>query len=164
MQFQFFFILLCRVNDKTTMKVTEQTRIQLGRALRRIAEKFPADANTSLLTDIHLRVTQETGELMAFDDDDNEIMRCIIEQWIDNKDDDFYEQITSIIRKSIEQQKSQIEALGIMKPYSLILEDEEKETISELYMVDDDMVIIDPDLMEDLDKDLDDFLEKLLKD
>lgn len=164
MQFQFFFILLCRVNDKTTMKVTEQTKIQLGRALRRIAEKFPADANTSLLTDIHLRVTQETGELMAFDDEDNEIMRCIIEQWIDNKDDDFYEQITSIIRKSIEQQKSQIEALGIMKPYSLILEDEEKETISELYMVDDDMVIIDPDLMEDLDKDLDDFLEKLLKD
>ena len=146
------------------MKVTEQTRIQLERAIRKIAEKFPADADTSLLTDIHLRVTQETGELMAFDDDDNEIMRCIIEQWIDNKDDDFYEQITSIIRKSIEHQKAQIEALGIMKPYSLILEDEEKETISELYMVDDDMVIIDPDLMENLDKDLDDFLEKLLKD
>ena len=146
------------------MKVTEQTKIQLERAIRKIAEKFPADADTSLLTDIHLRVTQESGELMAFDDDDNEIMRCIIEQWIDNKDDDFYEQITSIIRKAIEQQKAQIEALGIMKPYSLILEDEEKEPISELYVVDDDMVIIDPDLMEDLDKDLDDFLEKLLKD
>lgn len=164
MQFQFFFILLYRVNDKKMMKVTEQTKIQLERAIRKIAEKFPADADTSLLTDIHLRVTQESGELMAFDDDDNEIMRCIIEQWIDNKDDDFYEQITSIIRKAIEQQKAQIEALGIMKPYSLILEDEEKEPISELYVVDDDMVIIDPDLMEDLDKDLDDFLEKLLKD
>ena len=146
------------------MKVTEQTRIQLERAIRRIAEKFPANPETSLLTDIHLRVTQETGELMAFDDDDNEVMRCIIEQWIDNKDEDFYEQVASIIRKAIEQQKAQIEALGIMKPYSLILEDEEKETISELYVVDDDMVIIDPDLMENLDKDLDDFLEKLLKD
>ncbi len=164
MQIQFFFILLYRVNNKTMMKVTEQTKIQLERAIRRIAEKFPANPETSLLTDIHLRVTQETGELMAFDDDDNEIMRCIIEQWIDNKDEDFYEQITSIIRKTIEQQKAQIEALGIMKPYSLILEDEEKETISELYVVDDDMVIIDPDLMENLDKDLDDFLEKLLKD
>lgn len=164
MQFQFFFILLYRVIDKTMMKVTEQTKIQLERAIRRIAEKFPADTDTSLLTDIHLRVTQESGELMAFDDDDNEIMRCIIEQWIDNKDENFYEQITSIIRKAIEQQKAQIEALGIMKPYSLILEDEEKEPISELYVVDDDMVIIDPDLMEDLDKDLDDFLEKLLKD
>lgn len=164
MQFQFFFILLYRVNDKTMMKVTEQTKIQLERAIRRIAEKFPADAETSLLTDIHLRAVQDTGELMAFDDDDNEIMRCIIEQWIDNKDEDFYEQITSTIRKVIEQQKAQIEALGILKPYSLILEDEEKEPISELYVVDDDMVIIDPDLMEDLDKDLDDFLEKLLKD
>ena len=25
------------------------------------------------MTDIHIRVAQETGELMAFDDDDNEI-------------------------------------------------------------------------------------------
>ena len=146
------------------MKATEQTLQQIERAIRKISEKFPVTDEATQMTDIHLRVTQESGELMAFDDDDNEIMRCIIEQWIDNKDDDFYEQITSIIRKAIEQQKAQIEALGIMKPYSLILEDEEKEPISELYVVDDDMVIIDPDLMEDLDKDLDDFLEKLLKD
>ena len=37
-----------------------------------------------------------------------------------------------------------------------------KENIAELYVVDDDTVIIDPDLMEGLDKDLDEFLEKLL--
>jgi hypothetical protein len=101
---------------------------------------------------------------MAFDDDDNEITRCIVEQWIDNKDDDFYEAITPIIRKCIEKQKQLVESLGILRPYSLVLEDDEKESVAELYVVDDDLVIIDTDMMQDLDKDLDDFLKKLLKD
>ena len=146
------------------MKATEQTLQPIERAIRKIADKFPADPESSLLTDIHIRVTQETGELMAFDDDDNEITRCIVEQWIDNKDDDFYEAITPIIRKCIEKQKQLVEGLGILRPYSLVLEDDEKESVAELYVVDDDLVIIDTDMMQDLDKDLDDFLKKLLKD
>ena len=146
------------------MKATEQTLQQIERAIRKIADKFPADPESSLLTDIHIRVTQETGELMAFDDDDNEITRRIVEQWIDNKDDDFYEAITPIIRKCIEKQKQLVEGLGILRPYSLVLEDDEKESVAELYVVDDDLVIIDTDMMQDLDKDLDDFLKKLLKD
>ena len=164
MQFQKFFILLYRINKKMIMKATEQTLQQIERAIRKIAEKFPDDAETSLMTDIHIRVTQESGELMAFDDDDNEITRCIVEQWIENKDDDFYEQITPIMRKCVEKNKKMIDSMGILKPFSVVLEDDEKESIAELYMVDDDMVIIDPDLMIDLDKDLDSFLDKLLKD
>lgn len=146
-----------------TMKATEQTLQQLERAIRKIAEKFPMSNNTPAMTDIHIRVTQETGELMVFDDDDNEITRCIVEQWIDNKDDNFYEQITSIIRRSIEKQKKLADNMGILKPYSFVLEDDDKENIGELYVVDDDTVIIDTELMADLDKDLDDFFNKLIK-
>lgn len=146
------------------MKATEQTIQQIERAIRKIAEKFPAEAEPSLLTDIHIRVTQESGELVAFDDEDNEITRCVVEQWIDNKDDDFYEQITPVVRKCIDQQKELVEGMGLLKPYSLVLEDDEKDNIAELYMVDDDLVIIDPDMMQDLDEDLDNFLENLLKD
>ena len=36
--------------------------------------------------------------------------------------------------------------------------------VAELYLVDDELVIIDPDLMTDLDDDLNAFLENLLKD
>ena len=145
------------------MKATEQTLQQIERAIRKIAEKFPAKDDATLMTDIHIRVTQETGELMAFDDDDNEITRCVVEQWIDNKDDDFYDQIASIIRRCLDKQKSLVEHMGILKPYSFVLEDDDKESAGELYVVDDDTVIIDTELMADLDKDLDDFFEKLLK-
>ena len=145
------------------MKATEQTLQQIERAIRKITEKFPVKEDASMLTDIHIRVTQDTGELMAFDDDDNEITRCVVEQWIDNKDDDFYDQIASIIRRCLDKQKSLVEHMGILKPYSFVLEDDDKESAGELYVVDDDTVIIDTELMADLDKDLDDFFDKLLK-
>ena len=114
------------------------------------------------MTDIHIRVTQETGELTAFDDD-NEITRCIVEQWIDNKDDNFYEQVTPVIRRVIDHQKTAAESLGILKPYSFVLEDDDKEPVSELYVVDDDLAIMDTELMAGLDKDLNEFFEKLLR-
>ena len=60
--------------------------------------------------------------------------------------------------------KDTIEQMSILKPFSFVLENDDKESMAELYLVDDEMVIIDPDLMEGLDEDLDAFLEKLLKD
>lgn len=145
------------------MKATEQTTQQIERSIRKIAQKFPESEDTSLLTDIHLRVSQDSGELVAFDDDDNEITRCVVEQWIDNKDDDFYDSVTLIMRGILKKMYDTVDHLGIMKPYSIVLEDDEKENIAELYVADDDTVIVGGDIMKDLDKDLDHFLDDLLK-
>lgn len=146
------------------MKANEQTLQQIERILRKTAEKFPASDNPSLMTDIHLRVTQETGELVIYNDDDSEVTRCVVEQWIDNKDENFYKEITSILRRSIEKLKNVTENLGLLKPFSYVLENDDKETVAELYVVDDDTVIIDEELMANLDQDLDNFFQKLLKD
>ena len=146
------------------MKATEQTLQQIERTIRKTTDKFPADPNTSVMTDIHVRVFQDSGELITFDDSDEEITRGLVEQWIDNTDDDFYSAIPPIILKCIEHQKELVEKMGIMKPFTFVLENDEKEPIEELYIVDDDLVIIDDDMMQDLDKDLDEFLDNLLKD
>lgn len=145
------------------MNTNEQTLQQIERAIRKIADKFPATEEASIMTDIHIRVNQETGEMVAFNDDDNEINRCVVEQWINNTEDNFYDQIVSVIRKSLMKHKDIIEQMSILKPFSFVLENDDKESIEELYLVDDETVIIDPDLMEGLDEDLDAFLEKLLK-
>lgn len=143
------------------MKATEQTIKQVERAIRKIAQKFPANDDTSLLTDIHIRVLQESGELLAFDDDDQEITRCVVEQWIDNKDEDFYDQTAIILRNIFKRIHSEVDNLGIIKPYSFVLENDDKENIAELYIADDDTVIIGGDLMAGLEKDLDDFINDL---
>lgn len=144
------------------MEATEQTFQQIERTIGKVADKFPQTDEAILLTDIHLRVNQDTGEFVAFDDDDKEITRSVIEQWIGNTDNDFYDSIIPTIRKCIDRQKVAIDNMSILKPYSFVLEDEDKEALAELYVVDDDTVIIDPELMAGLDKDLNDFLDDLL--
>ena len=146
------------------MKATEQTLQQVERALRKVAEKFPSTEEATLLTDIHIRVNQDTGELMVYDDDDTELTRCVVEQWIDNKEDSFYEDVTNTLRLLLNAHKQQAEQMSILKPYSFVLEDDDRENIAELYLVDDDTVIIDEELMAGLDKDLNEFLSNLLKD
>lgn len=146
------------------MKASEQTVQQIERAIRKISQKFPFSEDSSVLTDIHLRVVQESGEILAYNDDDEEITRCVIEEWIDNKDDDFYDEITPILRQVIKKMSKTVDNLGIMKPYSFVLEDDEKENIAELYVADDDTIIINGELMEGLDKDLDSFFSELMKD
>ena len=57
---------------------------QVERFIKKIAQKFPAQPSNeenAVLTDIHVRVSQDSGELLAFDDDDTEITRCVVEQW-----------------------------------------------------------------------------------
>lgn len=145
------------------MKATEQTQQQIERFVKKIAQKFPQSQEASQLTDIHIRVTQESGEMMAFDDDENEITRCVVEQWIDNKDEDFYDQVLLILRNQFKRLRKTIDDFGILKPYSLVLENDDKESMGELYLADDDTVIVSGDLMEGLDKELDDFFNDLMK-
>lgn len=145
------------------MKASEQTTQQIERFLKKIAQKFPLNEETSLVTDIHVRVSQESGEMVAFDDDDKEITRCVVEQWIENNDEDFYESVHDILTTTFASMSKTLDNLGILKPYSFVLENDEKEGIAELYLADDDTIIIGKDLMEGLDTDLDTFFDSLMK-
>ncbi|WP_337385808.1 hypothetical protein [Prevotella sp.] len=145
------------------MKPSEQTTQQIERFLKKIAQKFPANEDTSLVTDIHVRVSQDSGEMVAFDDDDKEITRCVVEQWIGNTDEDFYDNVERVLHNTIKAFDVVADNLGILKPYSFVLENDDKEAVGELYIADDDTVIIGKDLMEGLDSDLDSFLDTLLK-
>ena len=144
------------------MNTNEQTTQKIERFLGKIIQKFPEDAESGVMTDLHIKVVQDSGELLAFDDDEQEITRCVVDQWIDNKDDDFYPQVAHLLREAIVSMKDKMENLGIMKPYSFVMENHDGEHVSELYVVDDDTVIIGGDLMQGLEKELDDFLDRLL--
>lgn len=145
------------------MGYTEQTQQQIERFLRKVAQKFTAKESDMPMTDIHLRASQDSGDLMAFDDDDNEISRCVISTWIENKSDNFYQEIAYTLRSELNRMKDTIDNLSIMKPFSFILENDEKNNIAELYLVDDDLVMIGGNLMQGLDEDLDNFLQNILK-
>lgn len=145
------------------MKATEQTLQQTARFIRKVVQKFPFSEDEAVFTDIHVRVSQDSGEMLAFDDDEHEISRCVIDQWIENKDENFFDDVTATLRSELKKMSEQIDAMGIMKPFSFVLEDDEREPVAELYVADDDTVIIGGELMEDLDEDLDDFFNELFE-
>ena len=94
------------------MTETEQTRQQIERFLKKVAQKFMASGCDMPMTDIHLRASQDSGDLMAFDDSDNEITRCVIDQWIDNKSDDFYQEAAVVLRSELNRMRDTVESLS----------------------------------------------------
>jgi len=146
------------------MEATEHSIQQIERAIRKVAEKFPENREATVMTDIHLRVTQESGELVAFDDEDNEINRAVIEQWIDNKEEDFYISVTDVLRNVLHSSMQEtVEHMSIIRPFSFVLENDDHEHIAELYCADGDTIILGGELLSNLDNDLDEFFEKLFK-
>lgn len=146
------------------MKASERTIQQIKRAIGKIAAKFPEDAEPTPMTDIFLRVNQDTGDMLAFDDNDHELNRCVIEDWISNNDETFFADVERTLRRCLSDMRPTLLKMGILKPFTFTLADEEGESLTELYIVDDDTFIVGDGIMKDLDKDLNDFLEKLMKD
>jgi len=146
------------------METSEKVIQQIKRVITKIVGKYPAGGEILPATDIILQVNQETGDLLAFNDNDEELTRCVIDEWIGNTDENFYEEIGKVIGKCLNEMRPTLLSIGIMKPFTFTLADEERETFSELYIVDNDTFMLGNDIMESLDKELDDFFNNLMKD
>ena len=146
------------------MKASQQTIQQIERALRKVAGKFPEDAEP-LFTDIHLLVNPYTGEIRTYNDDDEERDRCVVEQWIKSPQENFYDEVAPILSSCIEGMRPTLEKMSILRPFSFVLIDEDHETVQDLVIIDnEETMVIDGNLLEGLEEELDDFLKKLLSD
>jgi hypothetical protein len=133
----------------------------LDDALSAIVRRYPAGADDPVMSDVLIQVNGDTGQLTIYDDDDNEIYSAIVEEWIGQDDTT---EVAAVIRKHLASHKTEVDALSLLKPYSFLLVDEDKETLAELYLVDDQLMVFDSQqLMQGLDQDLDNFLEQLMK-
>lgn len=116
------------------------------------------------MTDIHLLVSNYTGEIRTFNDDDEELDRCIVEEWIKNPHEEFYEEIVPVLRRCIENLRPNILKMSIMQPFSFVLIDEDHETLQDLVIIDsEETVVLDSTLLNDLEEDLNAFLKQLLE-
>ena len=144
------------------MKATQQTIQQIQRAIRKVADKFPASADP-VLTDIHLQVKPESGELLAYNDEMEELTRIVVDQWLEPTEEDLYEAASVAIKQSISTLRNEVEHMSILHPFSFVMMGEDGETMSDLYVVDDDTLILDTELLKGLDEELDAFLADLMK-
>lgn len=137
---------------------------QIQRALRHVAGRFPQDKEP-VLTDIILRVFPHSGEVRFYDDEENELMRIVIEEWIHgSRQADFYDKVIPVLRQAISEVRAEVvDKMSLLRPYTFVMQDEDGETLTDLYIVDEqDTVIISGNLLEGVDDDLDDFFQKLM--
>jgi len=147
------------------MSNNSQTLQILKEGFDEVAKRFPTGSESMIMTDILIQVIPESGQINIFDDDDNEIYSSIVEAWVGDGEDDYINEVKEGLKDYIQSQAEQLDNLSILKPYSFVMIDEDKETIEELRLVDDQLIVLDSEsLMQDLDKDLDDFFEKLMAD
>lgn len=147
------------------MKLSTCSHSLIESALKEAVNKFANNCEQTVVTDIHLLPKQGSGELIIFDDDDEELARTVIEEWGNYDRDDFYENVERILRLDINKvrEEGKLDDLNLMKPYSFVLVDEEKETIAELLLMDDETFLVDDELLKGLDEELDKFLKDLLE-
>ena len=66
---------------------------------------------------------------------------------------------TAIQRANVD---GDLERLAVWMPYSFVLVDEERETITDLLLIDNDTLLVTDSLLQGLDEELNVFLEKLM--
>ena len=148
------------------MNVSEKTRAAISSSIKEALCGYVTGDENSFVTDIHLQPKQESGELLIFNDDDEELARTIIDEWVDCDTDDFLSEVEPILRSEIVALNDQgyFEKLSLLKPYSFVLVDDDKETVSELMLIDDDdTLLLNEELLKGLDEELDAFLKDLLE-
>ena len=147
------------------MEINQQSQSAIESAIKKAIKPFMQGYAQPTVTDIHIQPIFSTGELYIFDDEDNELASTTVNEWVNCDSDDYYEESEKTLRFILNKlnEENTFSNLTILKPYSFVLVDEEKETISDLLLVDDDTLFIDDELLKGLDEELDSFLKDLLE-
>ncbi|MGI6793296.1 hypothetical protein ACMYZ5_03060 [Bacteroides sp. KG68] len=147
------------------MKFSQSSLSLLEDSIKKAIGKYTCGCEQTIVTDIHLQPSQNSGELSVFDDEDEELASTTIEEWMTYEGDDFYEHAERILTILLCNMKNAgtFDKLTILKPFSFVLVDDEKETLAELLLMDDDTLLVNDELLKGLDEELDAFLKNLLE-
>ena len=147
------------------MNLTPASAAAISEALNKIARLYSGEEDQLVTTDFYLQPLSE-GRLAVFNDNDEEIATATVPEWESYNADTFYDQVTEDLTAAIEAANAdgELERLAVWMPYSFVLVDEERETITDLLLVDDDTLLMKKGLMTGLDEELNRFIEELLND
>ena len=148
------------------MELTPSSAASIHEALRKITELYSGEEDQLLSTDFYFQPLQEEGKLVVFNDSDEEIASIDIPEWKEYNPETFYDVATAQLTAAIETTNTNgdLERLAVWMPYSFVLVDEERETITDLLLVDDDTLLVKKGLMAGLNEELNKFIEDLLAD
>lgn len=145
------------------MKLSGESKSLINQTVLGLIKRY-SDLEDSVVTDLYFQPSFEDGELKVFDDEDEMLSSITINELVGLRGSDSMSDVIAILRRALDHNRKELEQLSILKPFSFVLVDQDKETVAELLLVDDDLVLADEGLLKGLDKELDEFLKNLLED
>ena len=81
------------------MKFSEQSNASIVACINEAVSRYQkSDEMDEMVTDIHLLPKQDTGELVVLDDEDEELARTVVEDWVDYDGEDFDRESERILK------------------------------------------------------------------
>lgn len=136
----------------------------VGSFIEKVLKNYVADASDTMITDIHLQLNPDSGELLVLNDDELVLAEAFVEEWVG--DFGIYAVAERVIREALInlRESGKLDELNLIKPYSFVLIDKDKETVAELLLIDEqDTLFLNDGLLKGLDEELDAFLKELLE-
>lgn len=126
-------------------------------------KEFQRPQEQAVVTDIHIMPIRETGEVTV-SDDDRDLATTQLSDLAEIPEDIFYEVMEKALRRILQiiDSEQPLENLAIWKPFSFVLVDDDRETVAELMLFDEDNTLLTQGIMQGLDEELDSFLKDLL--
>ena len=148
------------------MNLSPQSIAAVQAFLANALGKYAVKEAAPVITDIYLQPQLTTGALVVLNDDDEVLAKTVVQEWVNPVYEDFYEGAEADLRKVLAdiQQAGELDKLCLLKPYSFVLVDEDKETLADLLLVDDaETLFLSDELLKGLDEELNTFLKDLLE-
>ena len=148
------------------MKLSTPSHTLIVSAIRQALSDYASAGVKSMITDIHLQPDMVSGKLDILNDDEEVLASVVVDEWSNANPEDFYIGCEVVLKKILNQlrESGEFASLSILKPYSFVLVDAEKETVAELLLVDEEETLfLNDELLKGLDEELDEFLKDLLE-
>lgn len=139
-------------------------------AIRKSLEKLKTRDSSASIVDLYIQPNPESGDVTIFDDEDNVLTKVPVPEWEELNDSMDTEQVLTDCAESLRpllaafREEGLFETVNIMKPFSVVMVDEEMEVLAELLTIDDEELMLDDEFLKQMEDELDVFYKQLMSD
>ncbi len=144
----------------------ETVKANLAKSLVVAFESCQQNDKLSTLTDLYIQVNESSKEVAVYNDDEDMLTQFSVDNMSAlSADESLFVVFETLVREVTEDPETldRLHQFDILKPFSLLLVDENFEQQAEVYLLEPGDLVIEDSLFKDINKELDDFLDHLLK-
>ncbi len=123
---------------------------------------------TDMLTDLYWQVDVTSGSFAVWNDNQQQLAKASVKEWVSEDVDKSVSlaEIEQVLRQILSKLEAEnfLEKINVQMPFSILMVDEEMETLSELYFLDDEAMPLDNNIIRHIDDELDAFFKQLMGD